>query len=366
MKELDNSIHLVLKEPNLKKRLAKVKQLIKKGTDLTKRNENLETPLHVAISQGFEGVAEVLIKKLPVEMLNTICRSGLTPLYLAVQNNNFKIAQFLLKHGASASRDSFVKDWNMRTPLQVAFHFKNYKMINLLLEEKADNFDSITSELGRLSLKYAIEHEYMNIVQLMLENGKYDTKEVLRWAKSIKMTRVLLKHFLPHLYLNNKKIDFKMALLYELSGLVEHFVKNEPEVVNYVDKWGRTYLDLACIQQKPKMIETMIKHGFNVNAKNNNGYTSLHVAVFRFCNPNIVKVLIENGADINTKSYEGDTPLMMAISHGHFEVVNNLYKSGASMTERNFDGLDPLEVALKQRDKGLSFRVVVMTMSSLF
>ena len=36
------------------------------------------------------------------------------------------------------------------------------------------------------------------------------------------------------------------------------------------------------------------------------------------------------------------------------------------MTERNFDGLDTLEVALKQRDKGLSFRVIVMNMCSLF
>ena len=106
MKENDNSIHSVLKELNQKKRLAKTKQLIKKGTDLCKRNENLETPLHVTISNGFEDIAEVIIKKLPVEMLNTICRSGLTPLYLAVSKNSFKIAQLLLKHGASARRDT--------------------------------------------------------------------------------------------------------------------------------------------------------------------------------------------------------------------------------------------------------------------
>ena len=69
----------------------------------------------------------------------------------------------------------------------------------------------------------------------------------------------------------------------------------------------------------------------------------------------------------NAKSNEGDTPLMVAISHGHFEVVNCLYNFGASTTEmRNFDGLHPLEVVLKQRDKGLSFRVVVMNMCSLF
>ena len=68
----------------------------------------------------------------------------------------------------------------------------------------------------------------------------------------------------------------------------------------------------------------------------------------------------------NAKSNEGDTPLMVAISHRHFEVVNCLYKSGASMTEMNFDGLTPLEVALKQKDKGISFRVIVMNMCSLF
>ena len=76
-----NSIHLALKESLMAKRMAEVEKLIRSGAELSERNENLETPLHVAISQSFEDIAEILIKKVPVEMLNTICRSGLTPLY---------------------------------------------------------------------------------------------------------------------------------------------------------------------------------------------------------------------------------------------------------------------------------------------
>ena len=147
----------------------------------------LETPLHVAISQGFEDVAEFLIKKLPVQMLNTICRSGLTPLYMAVGKNDLKIAQLLLQHGASASRDSFVKDLNLRTPLQLAFHLKNYKMIDLLLEYRAEVFESEAQELRNLSLEWAMDQEYANIVISMIDNGKcipYETKSLeLDWER---------------------------------------------------------------------------------------------------------------------------------------------------------------------------------------
>ena len=160
----ENSIHMALKESTIAKVMAEVEKLIRSGAELSERNENLETPLHVAISQGFEDVAEVLIKKLTVKMLNTICGSGLTPLYLAVWRNDFKIVQLLLQHGASAIRDSFVSDLDLRSPLQVAFHLKNYKMINLLLEYIPEVSQSEASEIKKLSLEWAVEQEYIHIL----------------------------------------------------------------------------------------------------------------------------------------------------------------------------------------------------------
>ena len=325
-KMTENSIHMALKESMMAKRMAEVKKLIRNGADLSERNENLPTPLHVAISQGFEDIAEILIKKLTVKMLNTICGSGLTPLYLAVWRNDFKIVQLLLQHGASAIRDSFVSDLDLRSPLQVAFHLKNYKMINLLLEYIPEVSQSEASEIKKLSLEWAVEQEYIHIVKWIVQKvGRYISNErkrhVLKWVKSPKIAEALLKKF--H---DGSSVNFGTAVQFEMYGIMEHFIQNDPNIMNHVDPFGNTPLLWAAYK----------------------GNTSA------------AKILIYYGAEINAKSNDGDTPLMLAISRGHFEVVNYLYKSGASMTERNFDGLTPLEVALKQRDKGISFRVVVM------
>ena len=412
MKELDNSIHLVLKEPNSKKRLAKVKQLVKKGTDLTKRNENLETPLHVAISQGFEDVAEILIKKLPVEMLNTICRSGLTPLYLAVWKNDFKIAHLLLQHGASASRDSFVKDLNLRTPLQVAFHFKNFEMINLLLEYRAEVFISEASELRKLSLEWAMDQEYANIIISMVENGKcipYETKSlaldweklengeyisywkkplVLKLAKSPKMA----EQFLKHLFSEDLKVDFKIAIQYDMDGVIDYFIKSNPSVVNSVDSLY-DYLYYAVERNRHQMVELLIRYGFdvnakanhddtalhyvshstkmakilidngaNVNAKTTHGCTPIHMQAVHSLSSNVIEFLIINGAEIDAKSNKKETPLMMALANRKFEIISCLSKLGASMKNRNDQGMCPLEVAIGKNLTPLSFKVLVFNM----
>ena len=146
----------------------------------------------------------------------------------------------------------------------------------------------------------------------------------MKWVKSPKIAEALLKKF------HGSSVNFVTAVQFEMYGIMEHFIQNDPNIVNNVDPFGNTHLHWAA--QK--------------------GNTSA------------AKILIHYGADINSKSNEGDTPLMFAISHGHFEVVNCLYKSGASMTERNFDGMTPLEVALKQRGNRtpLSFKVLVFNM----
>ena len=122
MNQNSNSLHLALKEPSMEKRKNKVKQLIANGADLNERNKHRETPLHVAISQGLEDIAAELIPKMPVKFLNAICGFGLTPLYLAIEKNQFKIAQLLLKTGASVNIPSYVGSLHRVTSLQLALH----------------------------------------------------------------------------------------------------------------------------------------------------------------------------------------------------------------------------------------------------
>ena len=209
-------------------------------------------------------------------MLNTICGSGLTPLYLAVWKKNFNIIQLLLKHGASASRDSFVKDLNLRTPLQVAFHFKNYKMMNLLLEYIPEVSQSEASEIRKLPVQWAIKKEYLNIVRAIIETGNvpFETKpllldwamdqdhttivqsmlkdghymtsrnkhQILKVAKSPKMAEILLKHF----YAKNTKVNIIIAIEYELDGVIEQYIKNNPKITQLP-----IFLHIAVKKNKP-------------------------------------------------------------------------------------------------------------------
>ena len=323
----ENSIHMALKESMMAKRMAEVKKLIRIGADLSERNEKLETPLHVAISQGFEDIAEILIKKLPVEMLNTICRSGLTPLYLAVWKNNFKIAQLLLKHGASASRESFVKNLNLISPLQVAFHFENYSMIDLLLKHITEVTLSEASEIRELSLELAMKQEYGNIVKwIVVIGGRYISNErkglVLKWVKCPKIAYALLKKF----HGQNLRLTFQNAIQFEMYGIVEHFIQNDPNIVNYVDPtFGGTYLHLAVRAAIPQMVEYLIKCGFNVDSKGRNNTTPLHKALY---GPSI-KILIDYGANIYAKTTSG---------------------------------MFPFEIALTRQDKAASFKAFIMNM----
>ena len=108
MNDTSNSLHIALKESFIEKKKLKVMEIIANGANLNERNEHLETPLHVAISQGMEDIAAELITRMSVKMLNTVCSFGLTPLYLAIEKNQYKTAQLLLRNGASVHVSSFV------------------------------------------------------------------------------------------------------------------------------------------------------------------------------------------------------------------------------------------------------------------
>jgi uncharacterized protein len=64
----------------------------------------------------------------------------------------------------------------------------------------------------------------------------------------------------------------------------------------------------------------------NVNAKDDEGYTPLHVAVVH-ARDNVVRVLCAHRANVNAKTNDGKTPLMLA--EGSPNIVRILKEAGA-------------------------------------
>lgn len=61
--------------------------------------------------------------------------------------------------------------------------------------------------------------------------------------------------------------------------------------------------------------EKLFKINVNVNLKNNDGYTVLHLAV-QDGRATLVEGLIERSSDVNLQQMDGDTPLHIAVEKG--------------------------------------------------
>jgi ankyrin repeat protein len=87
-----------------------------------------------------------------------------------------------------------------------------------------------------------------------------------------------------------------------------------------------------------------IKEGFNVNAKDKDGYTALLIAAEKG-DLEMAHLLVEKGADVNAKDKDGYTALMYVAYAGNLEIAKILIKNGADVHVRDKDGWTALMFA---------------------
>jgi len=96
------------------------------------------------------------------------------------------------------------------------------------------------------------------------------------------------------------------------------------------------------------IMKYLIEHGVDLNCKNKEGNTPLHIAACPY--PRVedlktVKLLIENGADINAKNINGETPLHNASLLDQFKIMKYLIEKGADVNAPDINGITPLQIA---------------------
>jgi ankyrin repeat protein len=126
--------------------------------------------------------------------------------------------------------------------------------------------------------------------------------------------------------------------------VTERLIGENPEHLNATCGYYGTALHAAARANHLKTVQSLLRHGADVNALGRWGRTPLLFSS-ESGHLEVVLWLLEHGADVNAKDKDDDwTSLHLAAHHGHFEIVQMLLKYNADANARNNVGRTPLHL----------------------
>ncbi|MHC4867755.1 MAG: ankyrin repeat domain-containing protein [Planctomycetota bacterium] len=130
-------------------------------------------------------------------------------------------------------------------------------------------------------------------------------------------------------------------------GAVQRLIRKGTDV-NARNKDGETALHIAARRNREHIAELLIANGADVNAREEDGWTPLHQAAMNSrWSARVGRLLILKGADINARTSDNITPLHAAAMGGNASTVRLLIEKGADVNARDKAGDTPLHWAAR-------------------
>ena len=359
-----------------------MQSLLNKGADVNCQQDDLCTPLHLAVDDGELEVAQVLIEhRADVDSQN---KRGETPLHLLLENTGrdnddiLDLARLLMEH----SSDVNIRTTNEWTPLHGAAFYGRLEIVRILLDRDANpNAETKESEtpLGLVSQgRYNSQERGASIARLLLGRGvdvNASAKGLITPLHSaalngrLEIARVLLDHGAS---LNAETGSRETALHFVSKGkydseehgvgiaqlLLEHGVD-----VNARRKDGWTSLHRAAFNGRVEVVQVLLDHGANPKLETKGGETALHIVSrgefdSQEQGVSTARLLLERGVDANARRKDSWTSLHLAAFKGRVEVVQVLLDHGANVKLEAEDGETALHLASRgtfdSQDQGVS------------
>jgi len=137
------------------------------------------------------------------------------------------------------------------------------------------------------------------------------------------------------------------------AGRVKALLEEDPDLemdrVNSIAHDGFTPLGLASFFGRSDVVEQVLSRGAEVNlaSANRMQVMPLHSAVAGR-HTGIARTLLEHGADVNAAQQDGFVPLHGAAQNGQLDMLELLLDYGADIDAKNAEGLTALAIALQE------------------
>lgn len=337
-----------------------VKSLLNKGADINTENNYGGSALTVSLRNNRKTLAKFLIEKgIDIHKIERIPGEEDEPYYksafiIATEQNDTEMMRLLLKKGAKISYQPGCDG----SPMLTASKNNNVEAIKLLIEMGADVNEKVRG--GDTPLLNAVCYNSLEVAKILIEEGadvneKVHGRTLLLWAlrAGSERTALLLIEKGADIFAKSEHTEYSF-LNHEDGNSALHFAsaQNLKNVVvllvergldvNYKNSNGSTPLHVA----NSELVSLLVENGSNVNEKNNQGVTRLHRDAWDG-KWDVVNYLLNNKASIDAISNEGETPLMYAIEEGEFKTVKLLLNKGANCNLKNIKGLSPLMIMVE-------------------
>jgi len=289
-----------------------------------------------------------------VEISREVCNlGGIQKLCDALQENPTwtvaHLASSFALHGAFQHPDvlSHLNSPDMNTgvtPLQVAIKTGNLRTIQALLSAKA-SLEYLDNEVNSV-FHYAASTTKEIISALTAESSKclnyqnaagYTPLHLACRADKPECVKALIIAGADvNIAASQTSVDSSSSTT--PSSCLGDFVHENTKKLHAEDmKFGGTPLHWSCSRQ---VIETLVDMECDINSRNFDGRTALHIMVLRKRLECVVALLSRN-ADISIGDDDGNTPLHLAVTQGSAAIVQALVIFGADLSYKNNAGATP-------------------------
>ncbi|XP_046912429.2 uncharacterized protein LOC124493394 [Dermatophagoides farinae] len=293
--------------------------------------------------------------------------NGQTALHMAAANGSLETVEVLVEFGGD--KLIHTQDKSGKLAIHEAVAKNNFEVCEPLITPKSINF---AAHSGNSPLRIAILSYYLDLAQLLILKGA-DVNYKDADGRSIIYCVVAFTHST----LEQKGPPFfNLAALYKNGP--EEYLETAVKTIEFLARFGidleikdlegRTALHVAAWQGTYAIVDCLIKLGTNIDAIDAEGRTPLHMCAWNG-HIEVLRLLIESGAMVNPiSSTQGASPLLVAAQQGHYETCAYLLQAGSDISHRDFYGRNAKDVALNCGHKEIVQLIdsfVVTTVSSV-
>lgn len=293
------------------------------------QNANLDNKDTLAVTQAtLDEVDKLLDLNADPNATFTNERGNKVPIIsFAAQTSNPKLTKLLLDYGANPNtRDH-----------------KGRSCLGLCLSSNSVTFttkDDANPEFGKHLLEMAKKNLFKReeTIKILLDGGA--KTKILNRTKETPMQNILIGDVKGSIIKNkcmkdttrihdNKKEMFPQPDMNEYS-------------LSVFDKKEAVTLDK---EEGVRIIKRLIAYETDLNLKEKNGYTPLHIATLKQ-DTSMVNLFVDNGADVNAKSKKGVTPLHISAYKLNKKLTDTLVENGANPQLKDRDRRTPSDIAI--------------------